>query len=186
MPYTGPILKRFAWFLSVKEASGKLLMHWLQEIVIIRAQLWYKVFLRNVSQAINALRPGDAIWRQWSRTTLTQVMTWCLTAPSHYLNQCWLIIRGVLWHSSENSFAGIALGINSGYEIEKDILKIIFKSPRGLNWQRVSQHWFRLALVQIKTWRRTGDKPLSEPMVTFFHWRLIHWHATRPHLVKLN
>ena len=58
-------------------------------------------------------------------------MACCLTAPSHYLNQCWLIIRGVLWHTSESSFAGIAQGIDSGYEFEKDILKNIFKSPRG-------------------------------------------------------
>ena len=27
-------------------------------------------------------------------------MAWCPTAPSHYLNQCWLIIREVPWHSS--------------------------------------------------------------------------------------
>ena len=77
----------------------------------------------------NSLRPSDAIWRQWSWTTLAQVMACCLTAPS--LNQCWLIIRGVLWHTSESSFAGIAQGIDSGYEFEKDILKNIFKSPRG-------------------------------------------------------
>ena len=80
---------------------------------------------------LNSLRPSDAIWRQWSWTTLAQVMACCLTAPSHYLNQCWLIIRGVLWHSSENSFTGIAQGIDSGYEFEKNILKNIFKSPRG-------------------------------------------------------
>ena len=80
---------------------------------------------------LNSLRPSDAIWRQWSWTTLAQVMACCLTAPSHYLNQCWLIIRGVLWHTSESSFAGIAQGIDSGYEFEKDILKNIFKSPRG-------------------------------------------------------
>ena len=29
----------------------------------------------------------------------------CLTASSLYLNWCWLIIQGVLWHSSEHSFA---------------------------------------------------------------------------------
>ena len=80
---------------------------------------------------LNSLRPSDAIWRQWFWTTLAQVMACCLTAPSHYLNQCWLIIRGVLWHTSESSFAGIAQGIDSGYEFEKDILKNIFKSPRG-------------------------------------------------------
>ena len=82
-------------------------------------------------QWVNSLRPSDAIWRQWSWTTLAQVMACCLMAPSHYLNQCWLIIRGVLWHTSESSFAGIAQGIDSGYEFEKYILKNIFKSPRG-------------------------------------------------------
>ena len=86
----------------------------------------------------NSLRPSDAIWRQWSWTTLAQVMACCLTAPSHYLNQCWLIIRGVLWHTSESSFAGIAQGIDSGHEFEKDILKNIFKSPRG---QWVKDSW---------------------------------------------
>ena len=85
----------------------------------------------HCSCCFNSLRPSDAIWRQWSWTTLVQVMACCLTAPSHYLNQCWLIIKGVLWHSSENSFTGIAQGIDSGYEFEKDILKNIFKSPRG-------------------------------------------------------
>ena len=85
---------------------------------------------------VNSLRPSDAIWRQWFWTTLAQVMACCLTAPSHYLNQCWLIIRGVLWHTSESSFAGIAQGIDSGYEFEKDILKNIFKSPRG-QWVKV-------------------------------------------------
>ena len=46
-----------------------------------------------VSQYINSLRPSDAIW--WHRTgsTLAQVMACCLTAPSHNLNQCWLIIN---------------------------------------------------------------------------------------------
>ena len=91
-----------------------------------------KFYHRNhVDYDINPLRPSDAIWRQWFWTTLAQVMACCLTAPSHYLNQCWLIIRGVLWHTSESSFAGIAQGIDSGYEFEKDILKNIFKSPRG-------------------------------------------------------
>ena len=92
--------------------------------------------LSRLNNQVNSLRPSDAIWRQWSWTTLAQVMACCLTAPSHYLNQCWLIIRGVLWHTSESSFAGIAQGIDSGYEFEKDILKNIFKSPRG-QWVNV-------------------------------------------------
>ena len=27
---------------------------------------------------------------------MAQVMAWCPTAPSHYLNQCWLIISEVI------------------------------------------------------------------------------------------
>ena len=48
--------------------------------------------------SINPLRPSDAIWRKRSGSTLAQVMVCCLMAPSHYLNQCWLIISKVEWH----------------------------------------------------------------------------------------
>ena len=50
---------------------------------------------------IHSLWPSDTIWRQWSGSTMAQVMACCLTAQSHYLNQCWLIISKVTWHSSE-------------------------------------------------------------------------------------
>ena len=53
------------------------------------------------SQWVNWLWPGDAIWWHRTRSTLAQVMACCLTAPSHYLNQCWLIIGEVRWHSSQ-------------------------------------------------------------------------------------
>ena len=33
------------------------------------------------------MRPSDAIWWHRSGSPLAQVMAWCLTAPSHYLNQ---------------------------------------------------------------------------------------------------
>ena len=44
---------------------------------------------------VNSLWFSDAIWRQRSGSTLAQVMACCLTAPSHYLNQFWLIISKV-------------------------------------------------------------------------------------------
>ena len=34
-----------------------------------------------------------------SGSTLAQVMAWCLMAPSHYLNQCWLLISEVIFCS---------------------------------------------------------------------------------------
>ena len=50
----------------------------------------------------NLLGPSDAIWRWSSWSTLVQVMICCLMAPSPNLNQCWLIICRVPWHSSED------------------------------------------------------------------------------------
>ena len=50
----------------------------------------------TLSKCIDSLWPGDPIWRHRSGLTLVQVMTWCLTAPSHYLNQCWIFISEVL------------------------------------------------------------------------------------------
>ena len=53
---------------------------------------------------VNSLWPSDAVWRHRSGSTLAQVMACCLTAPSHYLNQCRLIISKVHWHISKGNF----------------------------------------------------------------------------------
>ena len=66
---------------------------------------------------INSLRPCD-VWWQRSGSTLAQVMAWCLTAPSHYLNQCWLITSEVLLHSPEGSFTGNTEDISPWYGLE--------------------------------------------------------------------
>ena len=49
--------------------------------------------LIKVSQAI-CFNDGSTLAQ-----VMAQVMAWCLTAPSQYLNQCWLIISEVQWHS---------------------------------------------------------------------------------------
>ena len=73
---------------------------------VIRKGHFYNELASNRSEAItqtdqwfNSLRPSDAICRHRSGSTLAQVMACCLTAPSHYLNQYWLIIIEVQWHS---------------------------------------------------------------------------------------
>ena len=53
---------------------------------------------------VNSLWPSDAIWQHKSGSTLAQVMACCLTAPSHYLNQCWLLISKALWHLPVSNF----------------------------------------------------------------------------------
>ena len=51
---------------------------------------------KSMNQCIfNSLWPSDAIWQHRCGSTLAQVMACCMTAPSHYLNQCWLIISKV-------------------------------------------------------------------------------------------
>ena len=82
--------------------------------------------------------PSDAIWRGRSWSTMVQVMACCLTAPSHYLNQCWLIIGTVLWHSSEDIFIRRCEDTNQLNKIENCIFKITLRSPRG-QWV---QGWF--------------------------------------------
>ena len=54
----------------------------------------------------------DAKWQHRTGLTLVQVMAYSLMAPSHYLNQCWFIIKGVLSHSPENIFAISAHELN--------------------------------------------------------------------------
>ena len=69
----------------------------------LKCELWIVLCMLDITDRglqdrtyINSVGPSDAIrrWRSWS--TLVQVMACCLTAPSHYLNQCWLIISNVL------------------------------------------------------------------------------------------
>ena len=62
---------------------------------------------------------GDIPSGQKSRSTLGQVMACCLMAPSHYLNQCWLIIGQVLWHSVESNFMASAQAVILRNEFEK-------------------------------------------------------------------
>ena len=45
---------------------------------------------------INSMFPGVVIWWHRSGSTLARVMACCLTAPSHYLNQCCITLIEIL------------------------------------------------------------------------------------------
>ena len=79
----------------------------------------------------NSFGPSDAIWRWRSWSTLIQVMAWCLTAPNHYLNQCWLIINKVLWHSSQDIIIRRLEDTNQWSKAEDYIFKITLRSLSG-------------------------------------------------------
>ena len=55
------------------------------------------------SRVLNSLWPSDAMWWLRSGSTSIQVMACCPAAPSHYLNQCWLIISKAQWHSYKDN-----------------------------------------------------------------------------------
>ena len=63
-------------------------------------------------------------------STLTQVLVWCLTAPSHHLKQRWLIIGDVLWHSPKCVFTRNAQDIYLWYEIKNCQFEDTGASPR--------------------------------------------------------
>ena len=80
---------------------------------------------------VKSLRPSDAIWRHRFGSTLAQVMACCLMAPSHYLNQCWLIVSEVQWQSPGSNFTRDTSAMNHKNYIENYLSKLSLKSPRG-------------------------------------------------------
>ena len=77
---------------------------WTMKVFQIHCYMYLHACLWALACSLNSLRPSDTIWWQWTGSTLAQVMAWCLTAPSHYLNQCWLIIHKVQSHSLKGNF----------------------------------------------------------------------------------
>ena len=66
-----------------------------------------------------------------SGSTLVQVMACCLAAPSHYMNQCWLVISGFQLHPCQDNFTTYNLSTNQQNEFENYLYKISFRFPRG-------------------------------------------------------
>ena len=88
-------------------------------------------WINDVLRCLTHCGPSDAIRWQGTESTLAQVMACCLTAPSHYLNQYWLIISEVLWHSSESITMRRSEDTNQKNKIENYIFRIAFRSPWG-------------------------------------------------------
>ena len=60
----------------------------------------------------NSLWPSYVVWWHRTESTLAQVMACCLMAPSHYLNQYWLIISKSQWQSPDSNFTRNTSAIN--------------------------------------------------------------------------
>ena len=80
---------------------------------------------------LNSLRLSVAIWSQGTCSILVQIMAWCHPAPSHYLNQYWLIISEVWWHLPQGNFSWNVQDRYSWYEFEYYYLRLKSRSPEG-------------------------------------------------------
>ena len=61
------------------------------------------MIVNPISLLFNSLWLSNAIRWHESGSTVAQVMACCLTAPSHYQTQRWLIISEIFWHSPEGN-----------------------------------------------------------------------------------
>ena len=143
-------------------------------------------------QYVNSLWPSDVIWRQGSRSTLAQVMACCLTAPSHYLNQCWLMISEVFWHSPDSNFIENTWDIYHWNEFENYSFETVVKSPRG---QCVNSCYMKESLTLISRaqlqWRRhmPSHRISERPLCGYgqgFHIIVQQWVASTLNFVTNN
>ena len=87
-------------------------------------------------------------------------MACCLTAPSHYLNQCWLIVSEILKVSSAGIMIRTYKSLNQGWKLHN--IKTTSRSPRDqrswLNWfmfwfinhPKLLAEWFSFSVNYIK------------------------------------
>ena len=92
-------------------------------IAIIIVHLWKSYRIQNLClrSLVNSLWFTDTKWQHRFWSTVAQVIAWCLMAPSHYLNQCWLI-NGVLWQSHECNFTSAKSLRGQWVKLRKNIM----------------------------------------------------------------
>ena len=87
-------------------------------------------------------------------------MAWCLTAPSHYLNQYWLVISEVQRHSYQGHFTRDASTINHWNTFENYISKISFKFPRD-QWVNRNQNMYVYLVIRCIHKKHIQQKVLN-------------------------
>ena len=125
---------------------------------------------------INSLWPSDTIWQQRSGSTLAQVMACCLAAPSHYLNQCWLMIKSSDVHISAISQA---MPQPSIIQIHLKITYIKFHSnfPGASEMIIIYSHMQRLFTIRYAISLTNIEMKSSEKLKGVYWFNLIHLSA---------
>ena len=100
---------------------------------------------------------------QWTESSLVQVMACRLSAPSYYLNQCWLIVNWTpgnifLWYLNQNSIIFIKKNavenvacLNVGHFVQEEMSLICFNCTYYFHTPKISIEYFhpnRIWLLQ--------------------------------------
>ena len=87
----------------------------------------------------------------------------CLTAPSHCLRLCWLIISKVPWHASQGIIIKISEGSNQYNKIRNCILNSHPDLPRANNNELTPGGWFNIKTSYQYRKSHCGDKTILRP-----------------------
>ena len=134
--YSGPVNSPHEWPVTRK-------MFPFDDVIM---SILEKKYHKTAILHINPLGPSYTTWQHRSGSTSTQVMICCLTAPSHYLNQCWLI-----------NLTRDTTATNHLNKLKYHLSKISFKSPRG-QWVQVPVGVIIMVQMQDGTRKKFGNK----------------------------
>ena len=81
--------------------------------------------------AFNSMWIRYALGHHTSWSALVQVKAWCHFGAKPLSEQCWLVIKGVLWHSPESDFTRSAHKFSPQHVSGDYNFKITTASPRG-------------------------------------------------------
>ena len=98
---------------------------------------WHGCVFANCIFLINQLWPSDAIGGHKTGSMFVEVMACCLTAPSHYLNQCCLHVEEVMWHSPQSNFMGVQWVWKYTFRIDN----VAYARGQRVNWSYYISVW---------------------------------------------
>ena len=126
-PQMGPMLAQ--WTLLSGKSTLVQVMSQLHCHAVCDILLHWNISYQRSIIRLSSLLPTNAIGQHKAGSTLAQVMACWLTAPSHYMNQCWL---GSMCHmASPGQSQLIATKVFICFKLHDDVIK----------WKRFLHYW---------------------------------------------
>ena len=113
-------------------------------------------------------------WHQRCCSTLVKVTACCRMAPSHYLNQCWLTISKILWHSFQGDICLNTRFIDPQIVFEIYTFEITIASLRQclkLSQTSCRSSCLESPIINIKLKKNQQKVPSPPPKLLASDWR---------------